>query len=609
MNHLIIGDLGNEEILLVACDDGDVISFTMLSISLAINQAVPLAAPWFIRNVDKSAWGLAIHKNARLLAVSSNTHNIDVFAPALLAAPASYPRTSTEVPDLDIAPGTSVGPYKDVDYWWPECRSDGIHVTLLGHKANVPNTAFNNSTSDPEGRYLASTDIEGYVFVWDIYRRSTVFRHKCNYNDPSFTNLDLDNNSGWAVACIDPQIGRLARSMVEAFGCEGRTKCDGMDRDVTLDISEGHRNLPDNVSWHLDAGVHGTSHFGGSAGFESGIDQASVDLDESDPDTISPPEESDTGDEETNNDESDLDTVSPAAEMETGDDEIDSTGASNSYTDEEITSTNSFSSDENLIATLSDPSNPTLTSAINELMDQDGMLPAPDPWDLEEHVSFPSSKGSVEDLDEINSSRKGIAKIRLHFDLFQTTVLDLRLFTNVSYNPGIWGHGRFSNPNFHRLIVSEKALHQDFPPSLHSHGFLERLNRIAQIPELGVIVVGSDTGRVAILTATWWADKSQSGFRIECILPFRSQERQGLRPWKKSLNRVATLMGMAIGPIQGQENPPEPGSTQDTITGEFPSPRTPLYSSRRFRLLLVYSEHTVLSYEISRPTGSEIVVT
>lgn len=36
-----------------------------------------------LQNVGISAWGLAIHQEARLIAVSANSANVDIFAPAL----------------------------------------------------------------------------------------------------------------------------------------------------------------------------------------------------------------------------------------------------------------------------------------------------------------------------------------------------------------------------------------------------------------------------------------------------------------------------------------------------------------------------------------------
>ena len=204
VNHLIVGDMGDEEIMVVACDDGDVISYTVRSISLAIeegaknvfapepcedhkpkryrqsgwaNLILPVVDPqrtpgsrvlaaWFHENVGASAWGLATHKGAKLLAVSSNTKEINIFAPSLSSDPlhwafrSTYPRPER------------MERYKAWEEQGPIAlrdRSLGIKITLRGHVAHIPSIAFCDNNLDPEGSYLASTDIDGSTIVWNIW--------------------------------------------------------------------------------------------------------------------------------------------------------------------------------------------------------------------------------------------------------------------------------------------------------------------------------------------------------------------------------------------------------------------------------------------------------
>ena len=202
VNHLIIGDIGDEEVLVLACDDGDVISYTVRSISLAIdegaetvfepdpyenqklkryrqsgwaNLVLPVIDPsrtlpfrvmaaWFHENVGASAWGLATHKANRLLAVSSNTKDINIFAPSLSpnrnGAFTSRNPPSQRIERYMACKTWSSSPLKD--------RSLGRKLVLHGHGANIPNIAFCDNALDPEGRYLVSTDIDGYTFAWDM---------------------------------------------------------------------------------------------------------------------------------------------------------------------------------------------------------------------------------------------------------------------------------------------------------------------------------------------------------------------------------------------------------------------------------------------------------
>ena len=100
-----------------------------------------------------------------------------------------------------------------------------------------------------------------------------------------------------------------------------------------------------------------------------------------------------------------------------------------------------------------------------------------------------------------------------------------------------------------------------------------------QIPELGLVLIGNQVGRVGILSMTRWEEQKQSGYRIEAILPLKEEEERGIRPRK-------ALLGMAVGPVQGMERK----------------------GASRWRLLMYYCDHTILSYEISRPEEQGVLV-
>ena len=151
-------------------------------------------------------------------------------------------------------------------------------------------------------------------------------------------------------------------------------------------------------------------------------------------------------------------------------------------------------------------------------------------------------------------------------------------------------------------VVCQNVLHQRVPPRLRRLTAFDRLNMIHQIPELGVVIVGSGIGRVALLTMTKLnrADSSLSGFHIDWILPFKSQEDKGARP-------EAPLMGIAVSPVQGQASS---GETTDDDGSNFDTGRQARRSgTRKYRIMLVYADHTILSYGIKRPnygTGYEV---
>ena len=140
-------------------------------------------------------------------------------------------------------------------------------------------------------------------------------------------------------------------------------------------------------------------------------------------------------------------------------------------------------------------------------------------------------------------------------------------------------------------ILCNRVVHQTMPARLRFLKTFDRLSMIQQIPELGVVVVGSAAGRAAILTLTkMTSDPPFSGFRVDWIIPLKSQEDRDVRP-------EAPLMGIAVSPVQGQGDQGE--IADEDGVGPDASGRL---GTRKYRIMLVYAEHTILSYEIDRST-------
>ena len=118
---------------------------------------------------------------------------------------------------------------------------------------------------------------------------------------------------------------------------------------------------------------------------------------------------------------------------------------------------------------------------------------------------------------------------------------------------------------------------------------------IHPIPELGVVVVGNAVGRAALLTLTKLKHTTPplSGFRIDWIIPFKSQEEKCMRP-------EGPLMGIAVSPVQGQGNSGE--IADDDGVGPGVGRRSSRMELRRYRIMLIYADHSILSYEIGRST-------
>lgn len=115
----------------------------------------------------------------------------------------------------------------------------------------------------------------------------------------------------------------------------------------------------------------------------------------------------------------------------------------------------------------------------------------------------------------------------------------------------------------------------------------QRLNLIVFIPALSLVIVGSQAGRVALLTLTRPEDAfSVNGpivsLRLDDILPTNRQQREHLRPQR-------ALLGIAASPLQ--------------VPGEVPT-----RDARRWRLIMQYYDHTVLSYELSRDENTDLLM-
>lgn len=254
--------------IVAVCDDGDVMAYTTRSVRETIEKAMidneeglPNTATVkriLFRNVDKSAWGIAIHKVARLIAVSANTHKITVFAFALCREPSHYKSGSFR--DREVLSNANKldddGPFQelsdhseDEDFLqsirfpygpneWISASSFShlnrfrynLEITLDGHRNNIPDIAFCNTVADPTGRYLVSTDLNGATFVWDIWRRKILANLTSHHNLLSkykpFKNQPQDrlaphaaSELGWCVACLDPQSFRCANSIEGMYGC------------------------------------------------------------------------------------------------------------------------------------------------------------------------------------------------------------------------------------------------------------------------------------------------------------------------------------------------------------------------------------------------------
>lgn len=183
----------------------------------------------------------------------------------------------------------------------------------------------------------------------------------------------------------------------------------------------------------------------------------------------------------------------------------------------------------------------------------------------------------------------------LPFDIFTTTEFDIHFLFDVLIEEDN------KLPKFSQSVLCKEALHQEIPPILRYILHYERLNMVIQIPELSVIIVANQIGRVALITTTKNTDaQNQHGFRIDWILPFRSQEEQNLRS-------DLPLAGIAASPVQCRDMMPNASSIIEDDSAEiFCSDAYHQYPAsaqvRRYRLFLFYCDNSILTYEFWRPS-------
>ena len=240
MNHVVVGDFGNDEVLLLAYDDGDVLAYGTRQFADLISNAGrgrdrrrhprswlehdeedqeieeeendekekgaekvgrnqnnnngggssggptsaaaayrrgcgrlaprrPCPRPFFHENVGASAWGLALHRTSRLIAVGSNNHEITVFAPALERLAPTTSQTNeilspSEMEDADAGERAL----------WKRRRGANARVVLGGTITgmnNLPSVAFIDN-EDGEAEMVMGLDVEGQLWIFDIWAKA-----------------------------------------------------------------------------------------------------------------------------------------------------------------------------------------------------------------------------------------------------------------------------------------------------------------------------------------------------------------------------------------------------------------------------------------------------
>ena len=549
INHLIAGLLGTKEIILFACDDGDVMAYYTYKIACEIefkivareNNSDPKPSegcsqirPFFHQNVNKSAWGLAIHTISRKIAVSSNTAIIHVFNFGLVSNTSKESTVSQDQWPVYAAPNND-----DIG-----CNA---HVRLNGHGTNTPTVAFDNSGQDPEGRYLISADIGNEVRVWDLWtgRATGAFGENGAFGSKLLEmRLDGSITMGWSCLCIDPASYWPTNTVVETFGCQGVSYCASPEY---WDNSCNAALVPDNMSVHLRTSLLGNPH--GPHPVDPRVELGLI-----------PEQGGERSGLVIGSQRLWIDSVREARRK------LTNSKARRKHATISTANTFSTSRVDKTIAVVNSkyPYQPRFDILVCTKTDINLIYQTP-------RVSKSDRNQQTRQGQENGHNKPTGSDLPTGHD--QTTWRD-----PLPYNPRRKRQTRHNREEECGHIVCRDALAQRRPISEPNFAAFRRLNMVLQIRELGIVLVGCQTGRVAVISLTCMKDApSIKSFRIDRILPTWSQEEEGLRP-------TMPLYGMALGPV-------DPGD--ETHSGVW-------------RLMLFYYDHTILVYHIRRELNGSI---
>lgn len=193
-----MGDLGDQEILLLAYDDGDVIAYYTSRIERLLSRhetheprdSISPLKPFFHENAEISAWGLAIHKQSRLIAVGTNKHEVHVFAFGLVDPPRPLDEDSAELPDTSelflrlekdhkgFVLSNSEALMRELEEYGIKCKKNPLllhrersyRIILMTEYLgdNIPSVAFRNDAAG-EAEKIVAIDIRGTLWTMDIW--------------------------------------------------------------------------------------------------------------------------------------------------------------------------------------------------------------------------------------------------------------------------------------------------------------------------------------------------------------------------------------------------------------------------------------------------------
>ncbi|ERT03115.1 hypothetical protein HMPREF1624_01420 [Sporothrix schenckii ATCC 58251] len=626
-NQIKIGDFGGMEIVVLAYDDGDVVAYYTHHI-VAYVENIPkrrhrgpqrarrLPKPFFRETVGATAWGLAIHSQSRLIAVSSNLREVNVFAfaiqPPRADDPLQHKTQPLVVPSDDLSPTTYAGAsalelesmLRQRDRYWRIL----LPIGTSGH--NIPSIDF---ISDPAGiaEKVAAVDILGSIFIMDIWKVGSRplkigSPYRSGYNTQLLTGDGINSmNIGWGVMVIPMNMFLPTNRMPAPSDRRVLNRCLFPNIDGTFYFSylnDPARKKPKYTPTAIDTSeldtesdsdksmrddVDDTQMYG--SGYET-EDSSDDDDEEHGRDRENREQDGDGG-----MDYSEEDRYSDDSHVE------DSTPYTHGRT--ESTGSNPFAFDP-----------ATMSRHWDVLLKRNHWPVVPNMLDLKKDARSPFRLGMIicpsigvtwssNNLQSLIGTLKN-ARWRLAHTLeenlheFQVpqskevTDMARRFFLIRTYSQTVelLRTDRTETPFYIQNVMK--------PPSRlpfilwdMAHDFF-RCSLLHCIPEINLVLVGNMFGRVVLIrplknqqagSPSAHINAPDYAFRVEWTLPLARDEQQKLRP-------PCCLLGMAVSAV------PEPGSGRFGVTNTRTPDRT--QRSRRWRLILHYMDHSIFQYYI-----------
>ncbi|KAF9701811.1 hypothetical protein EKO04_000437 [Ascochyta lentis] len=614
ITRLHVDYLGQDEIILITCDDGDVIGYRTEEIQRVLDkrtessddeQEFQLEDPvrtFLHRNVGASAWGLAIHREARMIAISANTHKVTVLAYALATATGSPNDFSDSDSELEDCPEEE----DPTDFPAPR-RQD--HVITLSARHNVPAVSFNNTDDDASGRWLSSSSIDGEATIWDLHQstrsaRTIQLGFCASVKDPT----KAPKLSTGSCACIRPS--NFPHAVWSTMFLDANTAHEEPPpQPFTLpslrsepyfwDVSECKTRF---VLKKRKASASDVMLDGESSEMDVSDTESSVSSDNESSPLPSNDEQSQQSDEEFNAEDEDIGAAGPSQVSSQSSEEP---LAANSHVDEAAPQAPFLLHSAPQFGSPQTPSNAINIFGVwfHPPASANGFAP----WDDDD-------ESGTDDEDFIASTTQA------HM-AFANAARPARAYCEVTTAPSFQKQRQSTSP---LLIVTKEDVYLCQRPLDYSGDHLDPTVTIrrplhpadpnarwplipgshdrhcytTQIPELGVFIIASPNGRAGIFTLTKLRLEPHArpihSFQLEYVLPFSNDDKDRICDVEG-----ARLIGVAAGPVQGMlDRPGECGDGEEDAPGGERKP-----GSRRWRVMMYFTDHTVLAFELGKRRG------